>query len=113
MKQRGSSGSLMKLEFAPEALQDLAETKKYISKVLKNRPAAGRITNMIFRHCRLLKTHTDLGMSVEAKTGYPSDLRYVVCEHWLAFYRVQADAVQIVRILDGRTDYIRQLFEYL
>ncbi len=110
MKQLGSSGSRMKLEFAPDALQDIAEIKQYISKVLKNRPAADRITNMIFRHCRLLKTHADLGMSVEAKTDYPSDLRYVICEHWLAFYRVQADVVQIVRVLDGRTDYIRQLF---
>lgn len=101
----------MKLEYSPEALDDIQETKRYIASVLKNRSAADRITKMIIRSCRQLKEQPEIGMSVEARTGYSSDLRYLICESWLAFYRIQGDTVQIVRVIDGRTDYVRILFE--
>ena len=100
----------MKLVYNTEALNDLNETKTYISKVLKNKVAANRITNMIFRNCQSLKTHPRLGMSLEGKTGITSDLRYLSCENWLVFYEVQDDTIRIVRVLDGRTDYLKLLF---
>lgn len=100
----------MKLEYAPEAIHDIQETKRYIATVLKNRTAAIRITKMIFSSCAQLKERPQLGMSVEVKTGIPSDLRYLICESWLAFYRIRDDRIQIVRVLDGRSDYVRILF---
>lgn len=102
----------MRLEYAPDALDDIQETKRYISTVLKNRSAADRVVNMIVLSCRQLKEQPNLGMSVEARTGYSSDLRYLICESWLVFYRVQGDTVRIVRVINGRTDYIRILFDH-
>lgn len=101
----------MKLEYAPEALDDIQETKRYIATVLKNRSAASRVVKIIVQNCKHLKEQPNLGMSVEARTGYSSDLRYLICESWLAFYRIQDDTVQIVRVIDGRTDYVRILFD--
>lgn len=101
----------MRLEYAPEALDDIQETKRYIATVLKNRSAANRITKMIVSNCRLLKEQPEIGMSVEARTGCSSDLRYLVCESWLAFYRIQDDTVRVVRVIDGRADYVRILFD--
>ena len=101
----------MRLEYAPEALEDIQETKRYIATVLKNRSAASRVAKMLVRNCKQLKEQPYLGMAVEARTGYSSDMRYLICESWLAFYRIQDGTVQIVRVIDGRTDYVRVLFD--
>ena len=101
----------MRLEFAPEALEDIQETKHYIATVLKNRSAASRVAKMIVHNCKQLKDQPYLGMAVEARTGYTSDMRYLICESWLVFYRLQNDTVQIVRVIDCRTDYLCILFK--
>lgn len=100
----------MKLEFTSDAIDDLNGIRQYISTILKNRSAATRIVKMITASCRQLKEQPLMGMSVAAKTNIASDLRYVICESWLVFYRVAGDKVQIVNVIDGRTDYIKLLF---
>lgn len=99
----------MKLVYAKSALEDIQQVKQYIAKVLKNRKAADRIVAMISKNCKQLKDQPYSGASLEPRVGEPTDLRYLVCENWIAFYRVREDVVQIVRVLDGRTDYWRIL----
>lgn len=101
----------MNLEFAPEALSDIQRTRHYISKKLKNPTAAQRIVNMIFRECERLKVFPDSGVALVSKVNCGSDFRYIVCEKWLAFYRVKGSTVKIVRVLDGRTDYLQILLD--
>lgn len=101
----------MKLDYAPEAIADIQQVRQYIAVVLKNRTAAARIVKMLTDHCKQLKVHPQLGMSLAAKLGEASELRFLVCENWLVFYRLREDSVQIVRVLDGRTDYLRILFQ--
>ena len=100
----------MKLKYTPEAISDLQETKSYISRVLRNPTAAIRITKSILDQCSQLKEHPNLGMSLSVKLDMDTDLRYLICENHLAIYRSEDDWVMIVRILDGRTDYLRLLF---
>lgn len=100
----------MTLRYTPEAIRDLQALRDYIGNTLGNPKAAARITKRILDDCGQLKRHPMLGISLEAKTGCPSDLRCLVCEKWLAFYRVDGDAVSIARILDGRQDYLHILF---
>lgn len=101
----------MTIKYTPAAIADLQELKDYISKTLHNPKAAQRITKSILDQCSNLKTHPQLGMSLAAKTGVDTDLRYLICEHYLAMYRVEGDLILIARILDGRTDYMRVLFQ--
>ena len=100
----------MKLKYTPEAISDLQKTKSYISRGLRNPTAANRITKSILDQCSQLKEHPNLGMSLSAKLDMDSDLRYLICENHLAIYRIADNWVMIVRILDGRTDYLRLLF---
>ena len=100
----------MKLQYTPAAMGDLLEVKDYIGKVLHNPRAAARITKQILDACGQLKHYPQLGLSLEAKTGVSTDLRYLLCGKYLAFYRIEEDAILIVRILDGRQDYLRILF---
>lgn len=101
----------MTIKYTPAAIADLQELKNYISKTLHNPKAAQRITKSILDHCSNLKSHPQLGMSLAAKTGVDTDLRYLICEHHLAMYREEDDLILIARILDGRTDYMRVLFQ--
>lgn len=100
----------MTLRYTPEAIRDLQETKRYISKVLGNPKAAARITKKIMDTCSHLKQHPQLGASIEVKTSQPSDIRYLVCENHIAFYRVDGNIISVARILDGRQDYLHILF---
>ena len=101
----------MKLKYTPEAIADLQNIKAYISDVLHNPKAARRITKQILDMCGSLKEHPNLGMSLKAKTDIDTDLKYLLCENHFAFYRIEGDWVMVVRILDGRTDYMRVIFK--
>ena len=92
-------------------LPDCKNKFAHISKTLHNPKAANRITKNILDCCAHLKKHPLMGMSLDAKTGVDTDLRYLVCEQHLTMYRVEGDLVLIARILDGRTDYMRVLFK--
>ncbi len=100
----------MRLQYTPAAIADLREMQDYIARVLHNPAAARRITGRILDGCAALKEHPLLGMSLAAKTGLDTDLRYLVCEQRLALYRVEGELILVARILDGRTDYLRVLF---
>ena len=100
----------MTLRYSPQAIRDLQELRDYIRKALHNPSAARRISKKIMDTCGHLKKHPQLGASVAAKTGKPSDLRYLLCEKYIIFYRIDGEAVSVVRVLDGRQDYLYILF---
>ena len=100
----------MTIRYTPEAIRDLQELRRYISKTLSNPKAAHRISTGILDSCAQLKQHPQLGMTLEAKIGTPTDLHYLICEKHIAFYRIDGDIISVTRILDSRQDYLRILF---
>ncbi len=57
----------------------------------------------------MLKEHPLLGLALREKIGRATDLRYLIQGNYLIFYRVSAEVLSVIRILDGRTDYLRLL----
>lgn len=102
----------MKLNYTPEAISDIQEIKRYIKNTLHNPTAAVRISKAILDACSSLKAFPKMGVSIEGKTGFETDLRMLSCENWIAVYRIEpdSDVVSIARIMDGRQDYMRILF---
>jgi toxin ParE1/3/4 len=100
----------MKVRYTPEALKDLQEMGDYISKVLYNPKAAARIKKSILDSCGRLQDQPFPGLSVQEKTGYEIDLRFLVCEKHLAFYRVEGGRISVARIINQKQDYLRILF---
>ncbi len=100
----------MRLAYSPEAIDDIQQTRQYIAGVLKNRVAAQRIVDMISQSCKRLKSYPHSGTALSSRIDRVTDLRYVICENWLAFYRIEDSEIRIVRVLDGRTDFIQVLF---
>ncbi len=101
----------MIVRYTPAARADIAGIRDYIVNVLQNPIAARNVVVRIIKRCGVLKEQPYCGGALAAKTGRDTDLRYLVCEKHIAFYRVQEQAVSVIRILDGRTNYIRTLFE--
>ena len=100
----------MKLRYTPEALCDLQEIKRYIKSELHNPTAANRITKAILDGCAQLKQFPEMGVSIQAKTGYETDLRMLGVESYIALYHIETEVVSVGRIINGRQDYIHILF---
>ena len=102
----------MKLRYTPEAISDLQEIKSYIKSTLYNPTAALRISKAILAACSSLKSFPKMGMSMKRKTGFETDLRMLICESWVAVYRIEDESgmISVARIMDARQDYMRILF---
>lgn len=102
----------MNLNYTPEAISDLQEIKRYIKNTLRNPTAAMRISKAILAACSSLKSFPRTGISIETKTGFETDLRILVCENWIAVYRIEDESgtISVARIVDARQDYMHILF---
>ena len=101
---------MTKLLLSPQAAGDLAEIKRYIAKELKNPAAAKKTVQTITRELRTLMRFPQAGPSVEALTGFPTEICFFLCGKHIALYRIEEKTVLIARILDPRQDYLRVLF---
>ncbi len=99
-----------KVRLTPEAVRDLAEVRRYISVELGNPSAAQRIVESFTENLRLLERHALAGLSVEALTGHPTDLRILVCGKYIAIYNAENSTASVARIMIARQDTIRVLF---
>ena len=99
----------MKLRFTPGALNDLAEIKQYIRKNSESPIAAGKIISGILASCSLLKEQPRLGMELSKLIGRETDYRYLISRKYVIFYRIEGSSISIYRIIDTRTDYIRNI----
>ena len=53
-----------------------------------------------------------MGIPLSGKFDVDSDLRFLIVSKQLVFYRIEDETlVSVVRVLDGRQDYMSILFE--
>ena len=102
----------MKLKYRPAAIDDLQRAADYIEKVLKNPTAAKSFKTRILHGISLLKENPKMGTLLSGKyDGLHTSMRFIVISRQLVFYGISDDIVEVIRILDGRTDYLARLFE--
>lgn len=100
----------MMLHISPAALQDLKEIKEYISATLCNPTAAERTVRNIISAYSKLTDQPFMGAALNSKINIDTPFRYLVSGNYLIFYQINAD-IEIHRIIYGRRDYIKILFE--
>jgi len=100
-----------KILYSREALRDLDEIREYIAFVLQNRSAANRTINRILDAVEQLRKFTEMGALLSSIADIESDYRFLVTENYLTFYRTDDSNIYVDRILYGRRDYLRVLFE--
>lgn len=99
------------LHFSPAAQTDLAQIKAYIEQELSSPGAALSTVRKITKRIRLLRDHAYAGARLSSIVEVESDYRFLVSGNYLVFYRVYGKDVYIDRVLYGRRDYMRVLFE--
>ena len=99
------------LHLSPEAQADLSEIKAYIAEDLENPQAALSTVARITQTIRTLQDHALIGASLSAIVDVDSDYRYLISGNYMIFYRVTNKDIFVDRILYGRRDYMRILFD--
>lgn len=101
----------MKIKYRPAALQDLELTCGYLRNKLHNPAAADSLSRKVLHSVSLLKDNPFMGTPLSSKyDGIEVEYRFLVVSKQLVFYLIEAEHIEIVRILDGRTDYLAKLF---
>jgi addiction module RelE/StbE family toxin len=101
---------MVKLNFSPEAENDLRQIKSYISNDLNNPEAAINIISGILGRCRELATFPNLGASLESIIKIETNYRYLISGNYTIFYRYKDTKIYIDRILYSRRNFIKILF---
>ncbi|MBQ3889345.1 MAG: type II toxin-antitoxin system RelE/ParE family toxin [Clostridia bacterium] len=100
----------MKVVYRPAAIEDIQSTAAYIENELKNPQAAERFKERILYSVSLLKENPNMGIFLSDKYDFiKSDYRYIIVNKQIVFYEIYEDTIEVVRVLDGRTDYLTQL----
>ena len=101
---------MYKISFSPEAVDDLKDIKQYIKDELCNEQAANNTVAKILKKVKMLSDFPESGSSLSAIIGFDTDYRYLVCDNYIAFYRIDNKNVLIVRVLYGKRNYMQILF---
>ena len=99
------------LHLSEEAQNDLAKIKAYIMGELENPDAALATVSRITKKIRDLKNQAYIGTPLSSVADTESNYRFLVSGNYLIFYRAYAKDVYIDRVLYGRRDYMRILFD--
>ena len=104
----------MKIQYRPAAIADLAATSEYIQTRLHNPSAAAKLRADVLHGISRLADTPEMGTLLRSKyEEIESDVRFLVIRKQMVFYEIHDQSVEVIRILDGRTDYLAQLFGYI
>ncbi|MBD2870859.1 type II toxin-antitoxin system RelE/ParE family toxin [Paenibacillus arenilitoris] len=101
----------IKIKYAPAAVDDMDEIFSFIAK--DNVTAAEDRLEKLDAHLSSLADFPHKG-SVLSEDEYSltqRGCRFIVVNPYLVFYRIMDDTIIIYRILHGRRDYLRELFD--
>lgn len=99
------------LHLSPEAQNDLIDIKAYIREELENPQGAMATVSKITSSIGLLRDHGYIGAPLSSVAEIDSDYRFLVSGNYLIFYRAQGRDIYIDRVLYGRREYLRILFD--
>lgn len=101
----------MEIRITPSALNDLKEIKSYIENDLSNPIAASNVIKRIIEDYSRLEVFPHMGPSLSTKISVDTDYRFIVSGNYLVFYKADKEYVSIYRILYGRRDYLKIIFD--
>lgn len=102
----------MRVSYKRAAVKDMEAARDYIAGRLKNPKAAKKLMEALLKAISLLADNPYMGAALAEKFEIDTDVRYFVVSKQLIFYHVDNvnGVVEILRVLDGRTDYLSVLF---
>ena len=101
----------MKIRVTPTALNDLKEIMSYIENDLSNPIAAKNVIKRIIEDYSRLQFLLHMGPSLSSKVAFDTDYRFIVSGNYIVFYKADDEYVSIYRVLYGRRDYLKIIFD--
>ena len=98
------------IKYSPMAQKDLDEIWEYIAKNLTNPIAATNTIYGIIDTIDVLQKQSEIGTPLYFGSGLFSGYRYVVYKNYLAFYRTVNNTIYVDRVIYGKRDYMKILF---
>ncbi|MDT8718596.1 type II toxin-antitoxin system RelE/ParE family toxin [Clostridium sp. 19966] len=100
---------MTKVEYSPMALEDLKNIRDYILTNFGDNTAK-QVLKKITSDIRKLEQYPVLGVDLGNIIDVPTEYRYIFSEKNYIFYHLEFDKIRIVRVLNEKQDYIKQLF---
>ena len=101
----------MRVVYRPVAINATRMSADYIENELKNPQTAMHFKEKILYAVSLLKDNPEMGNLLSNKyEDIHANYRYIIVNKQFVFYELEDDRIEIIRVLDSRTDYLVHLF---
>jgi len=97
------------IEYSKEAREDLIEIKRYIKYNLQEPKTAQNLTSKIRSEIDKLKNNPQIFAIIDDDFIKKFEIRKLVVDNYIVFYRIQSNNIQIARIMYGRRNWINLL----
>ena len=101
---------MVRIQFTPDALEDLKQIKKYITDDLCSEQSAINTVDRILKRIRQLEAFPEIGAPLSSIIAIEVPYRFLVCGNYTAFYKFENNEVHIIRILYARRNFMQILF---
>ena len=97
------------IEYSKEAREDLIEIKRYIKYNLQEPETAQELISKIRSEIDKLKTNPQMFAIIDDDFIKKFEIRKLIVDNYIVFYRIQNDNIQIARIMYSRRNWINLL----
>ena len=97
------------IEYSKEAREDLIEIKRYIKYNLQEPEIAQKLMSKIRSEIDKLKTNPQMFAIIDDDFIKKFEIRKLIVDNYIVFYRIQNSNIQIARIMYGRRNWINLL----
>lgn len=100
----------MTIRYSPAAREDLRQLKSYLTLEFGTAVASKSLARIV-SDISSLKRHRHLARPLSAKVGRDTDYLYFLAgKYSIVILSEGEDVFSVLRILDGRTDYVKTIF---
>jgi addiction module RelE/StbE family toxin len=97
------------IEYSKDAKQDLIYIKQYIKYNLQEPEIAQNLISKIRNEINNLKRNPEIFTIIDDDLIKKLELRKLIVDNYIVFYRVKNDSIEIVRVMYGRRNWITLL----
>lgn len=97
------------IKYSKEAKQDLIGIKQYIKYNLQEPETAQKLIYKIRKEINNLKHNPEIYAIIDDDLIEKLEIRKLIVDNYIVFYRIKNDNIEIVRIMYGRRNWINLL----
>lgn len=97
------------IEYSKEVKEDLIRIKQYIKYNLQESEIANKLPSKIRMSIKTLKDSPEIYAIINDDIIKKLEIRKLIVDNYIVFYRIKDDSIEIVRIMYGRRNWINLL----